>query len=75
MILGEILIFSLFVSWFSLLMGLAHLIKGKNPDIPYVEHIMGVIICVGLCLVGIIFLLIAFASIQGIIYKIKANKS
>ena len=56
-------------------MGLAHLIKGKNPDIPYVEHIMGVIICVGLCLVGIIFLLIAFASIQGIIYKIKANKA
>jgi hypothetical protein len=66
-----ILLFSLFISWFTLLFGLAHLIDGKNHNIPYSEHIKGVIFCIVLCLIGIVFLLIAFASIQGIIYKIK----
>lgn len=74
-----ILIFSLFVSWFTLLMGSAHLIggitEGLDPALPLSETIMGIAFCVCLCLVGIAFLLIAFASIQGIIYKIKADKA
>lgn len=73
-----IIIFSLFVSWFTLLMGSAHLIggiiEGRNPDLPYSEHILGVAFCVGLCLVGIVFLLIAIGSIRGIIYKNKAKQ-
>ena len=66
-----ILIISLFVSWTTLLFGLAHLIDGKNPNIPYTEHIVGVISCIVLCLIGIVSLLIAFASINGILYNLK----
>ena len=69
-----ILLISLFVSWFTLLMGLAHLIEGKNPNVPYSEHIKGVTFCIILCIVGVIFLLIAIASIKGIIYKIKKKQ-
>jgi len=70
-----ILLVSLFVSWFTLLFGIAHLIEGifgaPNPNIPMVESIMGWIIVIGLCLVGVLFLVIAIASIKGIIYKLK----
>jgi len=75
-----ILLVSLFVSWFGLLFGIAHLIEGifgndPNPDIPLIQSIMGWIIVIGLCVVGVIFLLIAIASIKGIIYKIKKKQS
>ncbi len=75
-----ILVFSLFVSWFSLLFGGAHLVEAiinpeRDPDIPYYESIMGWIMIIGLCLAGVIFLLIAIASIKGIIYKIKKKRS
>lgn len=66
-----IFLISLFVSWFTLLFGLAHLLEPKNPNVPNSEHMMGVTFCIVLCLIGIVFLLIAFASIKGIIYKIK----
>jgi len=71
-----ILLFSLFVSWFVLLFGIAHLIEAvfgdePKPDIPIVESTMGWTMIIGLCVVGLIFLLIAIASIKGIIYKIK----
>jgi len=66
-----IIIFSAIISWFTLLFGLAHLIEGKNPSVPYSEHIKGVTICIVLCVVGVIFLGIVFAAIKGIIYKWK----
>ena len=66
-----IFIFSLFVSVFSLLFGLAHLIEGRNPNIPDSEHQKGVMICIGLCVLGIIFLVIAYASVKGILFKLK----
>lgn len=66
-----ILLVSLFVSWFTLLIGLAHIIEGRNPNVPYSEHIKGFTFCIILCIVGVIFLLIAIASIKGILYKIK----
>ena len=69
-----ILIFSLFVSWFTLLFGLAHLLGAKNPNVPYSETIKGVIICIVLCLVGVIFLVVAVTSIKGILYKLKRKK-
>ena len=69
-----ILLISLFVSWFTLFMGLAHLIEAifsPNPFDYKLDSIFGAVFCIGLCVVGVIFLLIAIASIKGIIYKIK----
>lgn len=70
-----ILLFSLFVSWFTLLFGIAHLIEAigsePNPKMLLVESIKGWIIVIGLCVVGFIFLVIAIASIKGILYKYK----
>jgi len=65
------LLVSLFISWFTLLFGLAHLIEGKNPNVPYSEHIKGVIFCLILCAVGIVFLVVAIASIKRMLYKLK----
>ena len=73
-----ILLISLFISWVTLLFGLAHLIEAAmNPELYKDEpqNVMGGIICIGLCLVGVVFLLIAIASLKGIIYKIKNKKS
>ena len=71
-----ILLVSLFVSWFTLLFGLAHLIEGgeRNPNIPHYEHVLGVTFCVSLCLIGIVFLVIAYVAIEGIVYKFKMKK-
>lgn len=69
-----ILMFSLFVSFFSLLFGIAHLIEGRNPNIPDSEHQKGIMICIGLCVIGVIFLAIVFASIKGILFKLKKKK-
>lgn len=66
-----ILLFSLFVSWFCLLFGIAHLVEGRNPNIPNSEHVIGVMICIGLCIIGVVFLWIAYASAKGILFKIK----
>ena len=64
-----ILIFSIFISFYSLLFGLAHLFDTdfKNLDL---ESSVGVIFCVFLCLVGFICLGVALASIKGILYKL-----
>lgn len=73
----SILLFSLFIGYFSLLFGIAHFIEaidGNNLNIPYSESIMGWIMVISLCVMGIVFLLIAYASIKGILYKIKLNK-
>ena len=62
-----ILIVSLFVSWFTLLFGLAHLIGTNSDNV----NLLGVIFCIFLCMVGVIFLVVAIASIKGILYKLK----
>ena len=72
-----ILLVSLFVSFFTLLFGLADLTELiVHPEL-YTsdQRIEGAIICVVLCLNGVFFLLIAIASIKGIIYKIKKKQS
>ena len=69
-----ILLFSLFVSFFSLLFGIAHLIEGRNPNIPNSEHVKGLMVCIVLFVMGVVFLLIAIASIKGILYKLKEKK-
>ncbi len=70
-----ILLISLFISWFTLLFGIAHLIegiiKGRNPNIPYSENLLGFAVVITLCVVGVIFLVVALASIKGILYKLK----
>lgn len=70
-----IVLFSLFVSWFCLVFGLAHLIEGRNTDIPNSEHTIGVLVCIGLCIIGVIFLVIAIAAIRGILHKLKSKKT
>lgn len=73
-----ILIFSIFVSWFCLLFGFAHLIegitqvnKGNDPNHPIGESLTGWIIVISLCIIGILFLFIAIAAIKGILFKLK----
>ena len=63
-----ILVSSLFVSFFAFLFGIANLI---TPDVSEDFLVQNTIVCIVLCLIGVLFLLIAFASIQGILYKIK----
>lgn len=65
-----ILIFSLFVGGFGLLFGLAHLLDPSAHE-PSREPVAGLIFVIGLCLLGVVFLLIAFLALKGIIYKIK----
>ncbi|MBT8394935.1 MAG: hypothetical protein KJN66_08800 [Bacteroidia bacterium] len=69
-----ILVISLIIAGFTLLFGFAHIFEAifgePNPDIPYSESMKGWIIVISLCLIGILFLLIAFASIKGIREKI-----
>ena len=74
-----ILLFSLFISWYTLLFGTAHLVEfvvgGKqHPNIPYYEIMIGWIMVVLICGIGIIFLLIAIASIKGIVFNIKKKR-
>ncbi|NNK83777.1 MAG: hypothetical protein HKO92_11690 [Flavobacteriaceae bacterium] len=61
-----IVIISAIIGGFSLLFGLAHLIEGRNHSIPYSEHIKGVIICLGLCLLGLICAFIFYAAVKGL---------
>ena len=66
-----IIIISLFISAFLLLFGIANLI---NPDVADVYLLQNTIMCIVLCVLGISFILIAIASLRGIIYRNK-NKS
>ena len=61
-----IVLFSGVIGSFSLLFGLAHLIEGRNHSIPYSEHLKGVLICVGLCVLGLICALIFYAAAKGL---------
>ena len=63
-----IIIISLFISAFSLLFGIANLI---NPDVSDEYLFENTVICIVLCGIGISSLLLAIASLRGIIYKNK----
>ena len=66
-----ILVISLFVSLFAFSFGIANLI---TPDVPDDFLVQNTIICIVLCIVGVIFLYMVIASIEGIIYKIKKKQ-
>lgn len=57
-----------------LLFGIAHIIEATfgegNPDIPESENIKGAIAVTSLCVIGVLFLLLAIASAKGINEKI-----
>lgn len=74
-----ILVISGFISFFTLLFGIAHIIEGTtqsiegtSPDIPKDQAILGVIMVALLCIVGIISLLLTIAAIIAIIKRIRA---
>ena len=69
-----IFIFSVILSGFTLLFGIAHLIEGRNPNIPYSEHLLGLTFVIILCVVGVIFFVIAIAAIRGILDKLNRKK-
>lgn len=71
-----ILIISGFVSWFTLTFGLAHLIegisqinKGSSLDIPSGEYILGWVIVLMLCAVGISSILLTVAAMVAIMKR------
>ncbi|MEL0455548.1 hypothetical protein WJN01_04875 [Flavobacteriaceae bacterium SZ-1-7] len=68
-----LIIVSIYISWLTLLFGIAHLVGGKNPDITFAQHLMGVAFCIVLCVIGIVFLIVALAAIRGIIQKLKGK--
>ena len=74
-----ILVISLIIAGFTLLFGIAHIIEGifsePNPNVPYSEKILGWTFVIGLCVVGVVFLLIAIASLNGIQEKIDKKQS
>jgi len=70
-----ILIISGFISWFTLLMGIAHIIEGigsPNPNIPKIQSMIGWFMVMFLCIIGIVSLVIAVAAILAIF---KRNKT
>ncbi|WP_370480279.1 hypothetical protein [Tamlana flava] len=74
-----ILLISGFISFIFLTIGFAHLIggttqsiKGTSPDIPKGEAVLGGIIVVLLCIIGIMSLLLTIAAIIAIIKRIKS---
>jgi len=61
-----IIVVSLFISSFFLLFGIANLIY---PDVPSEHLLQNTIVCIVVCGIGVSFLLLAIASIRGILYK------
>ena len=57
---------SLFISGLFLLFGIANLI---NPDVPQEYLLQNTIVCIVACGIGVSFLLLAIASLRGILYK------
>jgi hypothetical protein len=57
---------SLFISGFLFLFGIANLI---NPDVPQEFLLQNTIVCIVVCCIGVAFLLLAIASLRGILYK------
>lgn len=72
-----VFIFSVIISGFTLLFGIAHIIEGingikegSNPDIPIGEQLVGWTFVILLCVLGVIFFVIAIAAIRGILAKL-----
>ena len=65
-----ITIISAIISSFTLLFGIAHLVEGRNPNIPYSEHLKGLTIVIILCVIGVVFLVITIAAIKGILFEL-----
>ena len=59
-----IIVVSLFISGFFLLFGIANLI---NPDVPIEFLMQNTIVCIVVCGIGVSFLLLAIASLRGIL--------
>lgn len=63
-----IIVVSLCFCGFFLLFGIANLI---NPDVPHEYLLQNTIVCIVVCGIGVSFLLLAIASLRGILYKKK----
>jgi uncharacterized membrane protein YbhN (UPF0104 family) len=63
-----ILIVGLLVSGFLLLFGVANLI---NPDVPDAYLKQNTKVCLLVCIIGVVFLLLAIAAFRGILLKKK----
>lgn len=66
-----------FVAWFTLLMGGAHLVEGvlhPNSGIPVIEHFLGILFCIGLCLIGLLSLWVAIGAIIEVVNKFKKRQ-
>ena len=63
-----IILVSLFFCGFFLLFGIANLI---NPDVPNEFLKQNTIVCLVICGIGVSFLLLAIASLRGILYNKK----
>jgi len=61
-----IIVVSLFISGLFLLFGIANLI---NPDVPHEYLLQNTIVCIVVCGIGVSLLLLAIASLRGILYK------
>ncbi len=66
-----VLIASLIISYFFFLFGIANYI---NPDIPDAYLSQNTVVCAVLCVIGLAFLLIAIASLRGILFKNKSKR-
>jgi len=64
-----IIIVSTFFCGFFFLFGIANLI---NPDVPNELLKQNTIVCIVVCGIGVSFLLLAIASLRGILYKKKS---
>jgi hypothetical protein len=66
-----VLIASLIISYFFFLFGISNYI---NPDVPDAYLTQNTVACIIVCLIGLGFLLIAIASLRGILYKNKKKR-
>ena len=65
-----ILIVGLLISGFLLLFGVANLI---NPDVPDAYLKQNTKICLLVCIIGLVFLLLAIAALRGILLRKKSE--
>lgn len=75
-----IVVLSIIISGFTLLFGISHLVggiaqlfEGGNPDISNSEQLLGWFMVIVLCVIGVVFLVIAVAAIKGI--DARSNKT
>lgn len=72
---------SVILGCFSLLFGIAHIIEGitgfiegGQSEIPITEQLLGWIIVIFLTVIGVVFLILAMASVKGINYMLNRKK-